>query len=96
VAALLTLSLASAVTGLLVVLGTWLYTRWSLSIPVICKENMGSIASLKRSSALVRGCFWFVLGTATLAFVSEETVIHVGALATGLDHGIAYLGRVGR
>ena len=79
-----------------VVPGVWLYTRWSLSTPVICKEDMGPVASLKRSSALVRGRFWFVLGTATLAFVSEEAVIHAGALATGYDHGIAYLGRVGR
>ncbi|HEX2740859.1 MAG TPA: hypothetical protein VHM69_10450 [Rubrobacter sp.] len=83
VAALVTVSLASAATGLLMVPGMWLYTRWSLSVPVICKEDMRPVASLKRSSALVRGRFWFVLGTATLAFVSEEAVIHVGALATG-------------
>jgi hypothetical protein len=83
VAALLSVSLASAATGLLVVPGVWLYTRWSLSIPVICNEDMGPVASLKRSSALVRGHFWFVLGTATLAFVSEEALIHAGALATG-------------
>ena len=83
VAALVTVSLASAATVLLVVPGAWLYTRWSLSIPVICNEDMGPVASLKRSSVLVRGRFWFVLGTATLAFVSEEAVIHLGALATG-------------
>jgi len=75
VAALLSVSLASAATGLLVVPGAWLYTRWSLSVPVICKEDVGPVSSLKRSSALVRGRFWFVLGTATLAFVSEEAVI---------------------
>src|SRR5215207_3033130 len=83
VAAVVTVSLASAATGLLVVPGAWLYTRWSLSTPVICKEDMGPVASLKRSRALGRGRFWFVLGTATLAFVSEEAVIHAGALATG-------------
>ena len=83
VAALITVSLATAATGLLVVPGVWLYTRWSLAVPVICNEDMGPVASLKRSSALVRGRFWFVLGTATLAFVSEEAVIHAGALATG-------------
>ena len=83
VAALITVSLASAATVLLVVPGAWLYTRWSLSIPVICKEDMGSVGSLKRSSALVRGHFWFVLGTATLAYVSEQVVIHAGALVAG-------------
>ena len=82
-AALVTVSLASVATGLLVVPGAWLYTRCSLCIPVICKEDMGPVASLKRSSALVRGRFWFVLGTATLAFVMEEAVIHAGALAMG-------------
>jgi hypothetical protein len=83
VAALIALTASSAALGLLVVPGVWLYTRWSLSTPVICKEDAGPLASLKRSSVLVRGRFWFVLGTATLAFFSEETVIHVGALATG-------------
>jgi DNA-binding winged helix-turn-helix (wHTH) protein len=39
VAALLTVSLTSAATALLVVPGVWLYTRWSLSVPVICKED---------------------------------------------------------
>jgi hypothetical protein len=83
VAALIALTASSAALGLLVVPGVWLYTRWSLSTPVICKEDAGPLASLKRSSVLVRGRFWFVLGTATLAFFSEETVIHAGALATG-------------
>jgi hypothetical protein len=87
VAALVTVSLASAAVALLVVPGAWLYTRWSLSTPVICKEDMGPLASLKRSSVLVRGRFWFVLGTATLAFVSEEALIHAGALATGTISG---------
>ena len=83
VAALIAVTASSAALGLLVVPGVWLYTRWSLSTPVICKEDARSLASLKRSSVLVRGRFWFVLGTATLAFFSEETVIHAGALATG-------------
>jgi hypothetical protein len=87
VAALVSVSLATAATVLLVVPGVWLYTRWSLSTPVICKEDMGPVSSLKRSSALVRGRFWFVLGTATLAFVSEEAAIHAGALVVGTITG---------
>ena len=35
----------------------------------------------------MRGHFWFVLGTATLAFVSEEAVIHAGALVAGTITG---------
>jgi hypothetical protein len=87
VAALVSVSLATAATVLLVVPGVWLYTRWALSTPVICKEDMAAVSSLKRSSALVRGHFWFVLGTATLAFVSEEAVIHAGALVAGTITG---------
>src|SRR5215212_1674746 len=87
VAALLSVTLATAATVLLVVPGVWLYTRWSLAVPVICKEDMGAVASLKRSSVLVRGHFWFVLGTATLAFVSEEVPIHAGALVAGTITG---------
>ena len=41
VAALISVTLATAATVLLVVPGVWLYTRWSLSTPVICKEDMG-------------------------------------------------------
>jgi hypothetical protein len=83
VAALIAVLASSAAAVLLVIPGVWLYTRWSLSTPVICKEDMGALASLKRSSVLVRRRFWLVLGTATLAFYSEETVIHAGALAAG-------------
>jgi hypothetical protein len=75
--------ISSFATGLLVVPGAWLFTRWSLSTPVISKEDLGWIAALKRSSEIVRGHFWFVFKTATLAFVLEEVAIHAGAL-TGL------------
>ena len=45
--------------------------------------RIGPVESLKRSNALGRGRFWFVLGTATLAFVSEETIIHAAAFTSG-------------
>ena len=82
-AALIAIPLASAASVLLLVPGVWLFTRWSLSTPVICKENLGILASLKRSNALVRGRFWPILGTATVAFVMEEVIVHGGALVTG-------------
>ena len=80
-AGLITLSIGSAATGLLVIPGAWLFTRWSLFTPVIRNEDLGAVAALRRSNELVRGRFWFVLGTATLAFVLEEVLIHAGALA---------------
>src|SRR5215211_2800670 len=54
VAALVSVSLATAATVLLVVPGVWLYTRWSLSTPVICKEDMGPVSSLTTSVAYSR------------------------------------------
>jgi hypothetical protein len=86
-AGLVTLSIASVATGLLVIPGVWLFTRWSLAIPAIRGEDLGFVAALKRSNRLVRGRFWFILGTATLAFVLEEALIHVGALAGYLVSG---------
>jgi len=81
IAALVTTSIASVATVLLVVPGAWLFTRWSLSTPVICKEDLGALGALRRSNELVRRRFWFVFTTATLAFVLEEMAVHGGALA---------------
>ena len=88
-AGLMMLVTTGVAAGLLVIPGVWLYTRWSLAIPAIHHENLGPADALKRSNALVRRCFWFVFATATLAFVMEETLVHLGAvggfLASGSD-----------
>ncbi len=87
VAALITLPLIGVATLLLFIPGVWLCTRWSLGTPVICKENLGALAAIRRSNELVRGRFWFVLLTATAAFFLEGTVIQAGGelalMATG-------------
>ena len=82
-AGLVALVTTGVASGLLVIPGAWLYTRWSLAIPAIRHENLGPAAALKRSNALVRSRFWFVFGTATLAFVMEETLVQVGAAVGG-------------
>ena len=79
-AGLVTLVTTSVAAALLVIPGAWLYTRWSLAIPAIRHENLGPAAALKRSNALARSRFWFVFATATLTFVMEETLVHVGAV----------------
>ena len=79
-AGLVTLVTTSVAAALLVIPGAWLYTRWSLAIPAIRHENLGPAAALKRSNALARSRFWFVFATATLAFVMEETLVHMGAV----------------
>jgi hypothetical protein len=79
-AGLVTLVTTGVAAALLVIPGAWLYTRWSLAIPAIRHENLGPAAALNCSNALARGRFWFVFATATLAFVMEETLVHVGAV----------------
>ena len=72
---------------LLLLSGLWLLTRLSLFAPALSREHLGPIASLKRSNELVRGHFWLVFWTATLAFILEEVadepVAQVAELAFG-------------
>lgn len=89
VAASVSFLISSFAAILLVLPGAWLFTRWSLSTPVVSKEDLGSIAALERSNDIVRRHFWFVFKTATLAFVLEEAAVYTGAslglLVTGSD-----------
>ena len=80
VASVLAISVPTAATGLLVIPGVWLLTRWSLFAPAISRERIGPVQALKRSSRLVRDHFWLVFLTATLALILEETIVHAGAL----------------
>jgi hypothetical protein len=80
VASVAAIIVPTAATGLLVLPGLWLLTRWSLFAPVISRDRLGPIAALKRSNGLVRGHFWLVLLTATLALFLEEALTHSGAL----------------
>jgi hypothetical protein len=80
VASVFAITVPTAATGLLVIPGAWLLTRWSLFAPVISRERLGPMEALKRSNGLVRDHFWLVFLTATLAFVLEEAIIHAGAL----------------
>jgi len=83
VAALIAFGISTMATGLLVVPGVWLYTRWSLTTPVIRDLGVGPIVATRRSNALVRGRFWFVFMTASVAYYSEGTLTHAGAAAAG-------------
>jgi hypothetical protein len=86
-AGLVTVVATGVAAALLVIPGVWLYTRWSLAIPAIRREDVGAMDALKRSNALVRCRFWFVFATATLAFVMEEALVHAGAVAGYLVSG---------
>jgi hypothetical protein len=69
-------TLPLAATGLLVIPGLWLLTRWSLFAPAIVHERLGPFAALSRSSQLVRGAFWVVFFTVTLSVLVEHAIIH--------------------
>jgi hypothetical protein len=87
VASAAAISVPTAATGLLVLPGLLLLTRWSLFAPAISRERLGPIAALKRSNGLVRGRFWLVFLTATVALILEEMLVHAGALAGVLISG---------
>jgi hypothetical protein len=78
-ASALAVALPLAATGLLVLPGLWLFTRWSLFAPAIVHERLGPLASLARSAALVRGAAWAVATTATASALIEHAVIHATA-----------------
>jgi hypothetical protein len=81
VASTIALGTTAVATVLLVLPGLWLLTRWSLFASVIKTERLGPVAALKRSNQLVRGHFWAVFLTATLAFIFEAIVIDMGSWA---------------
>ena len=83
VAALIALTISTLAMGLLLIPGLWLYTRWSLATPVIRDLGVGPLAATRRSNDLVRGHFWFVFMTASVAYYLEGSVIHAGAFAAG-------------
>jgi hypothetical protein len=87
VASVAAITVPTAATGLLVLPGVWLLTRWSLFAPAISRERLGPIRALKRSNELVRGRFGLVFLTATVALILEETLVHAGALAGVLISG---------
>jgi hypothetical protein len=87
VAAIIVIVVTSAASLLLVVPGVWLYTRWSLTTPVIREQSIGPLAAMRRSKELVRGHFWFVFTTATIAYYSEGVFVHLGAWLAGLMTG---------
>jgi hypothetical protein len=81
VASLVAVTLPLAATGLLVIPGLWLLTRWALFAPAIVHERLGPRDSLSRSSELVRGAFWAVFVSVTLSVLAEHAIIH------GVAHG---------
>jgi hypothetical protein len=86
-----------AASGLLVLPGLWLLTRWSLYAPAIVHEGLSAREGLARSAELVRGNFWAVACSVTAALLVEHAVVHATAhsaeplLGTGLGLGGAAL-----
>jgi hypothetical protein len=95
VASIPAVTLPAAASGLLVLPGLWLLTRWVLYAPVIAREGARPLAALGRSSGLVRGRFWSVFAVATVAVVVEHAVIHVTAHEAEPVLGSELLGLLG-
>jgi hypothetical protein len=94
-ASILAVTIPLAASGLLVIPGLWLLTRWSLFAPVISKEGAGPVAAIRRSNELVRGRFWPVFATVTLSLLVEHGVIHATALTAESLLGSQLLALVG-
>lgn len=86
-ASAIAVTLPLAASGLLVVPGLWLLTRWSLFAPAIVHERLRPLTALARSAELVRGAAWAVAASATASVLVEhavlEATVHVGEPALG-------------
>jgi hypothetical protein len=81
ISSLIAVTLPLAASGLLLIPGLWLLTRWALFAPAIVHEGLGPLDALSRSSTLVRGAFWAVFISVTLSVLVEHAIIH------GVAHG---------
>ena len=88
VASVAAIALPIAATGLLVIPGLWLLTRWSLFAPAIVRERLGPLAALRRSNELVQGHFELVFLTAAFAVILEEGILSAGAFVGLLLSGL--------
>jgi hypothetical protein len=95
VASAVAVTLPLAATALLIIPGFWLLTRWSLFAPAIVHERLGPAASLRRSTELVRGAFWPVACSVSVAVLVEHAVIHSAAHTAEPALGSLVLGLLG-
>jgi hypothetical protein len=95
VASLVAVTLPLAATGLLVLPGLWLLTRWSLFAPAVVHEGLRPVAAIRRSASLVEGAFWPVALSVTLSLLIEHAVIHGTAHAVEPALGSRALGLLG-
>lgn len=51
--------------------GIWLWGMWAVAVPAIVVERQGAVGALTRSSDLVKGRFWPVLGILLLLWVAR-------------------------
>jgi hypothetical protein len=71
---------------LVIVPGLYLLTMWSVVIPVVVLESVGTFAALGRSRELVRGNGWTVFGVLVSIFVLD---IVVGIVLALVLHGLS-------
>jgi len=67
---------------LLLIPGLYLLVRWSAAVPVLVQEQLGVLASMKRSSELTAGNRWRIFGLLVIVFVALWVLQLVLALLT--------------
>ncbi|MFC4036329.1 hypothetical protein ACFO3J_33525 [Streptomyces polygonati] len=68
------------------IVAIWLWVQWSLAGPALTLEKQGAIAALRRSSKLVRGEWWRVLGVQFVGLLIAgviSTLIEIPFIAIG-------------
>ena len=66
---------------LLIVPGIMLYIAWIVAVPVLIQEEIGVLASLKRSAELTRGSRWRIFGLICIYVVAYAILAGVGTVA---------------
>jgi glycerophosphoryl diester phosphodiesterase len=74
------------------VVGAWLYVRWSVALPILLFENQGSRAALRASRVRVRGVAWrvgfillgWLIGVALLGLIAEAVFRLIAAAVLDL------------
>jgi hypothetical protein len=71
---------------LFIVPGLILYTRWSVLVPVLIREDIGWAESFGRSWALTRGNGWTIFGALLLVLVAYVALFLFAALFGGVTY----------
>ncbi|MGC9973817.1 MAG: hypothetical protein ABSC36_00310 [Gaiellaceae bacterium] len=84
----------------LALISLWLVGKWSVALPAMLEEKIGTVDSLRRSAELVRGSFLRALGTVVLGgvfslFAGAVVAIIVSVFSFGGGRMVAIVSLIG-